>query len=95
MDRILEKQVINFRILGYRKVGLMMANFKENTFPELRAEMARRGLNNKMLSEWICVSEDTFRRKLNGESEFKVREARIICDRFELSMDVLFKTNKE
>ena len=62
-------------------------------YPNLRAEMARRGVTISQLAAVIGVQLQTLSRKLNGGSEFTLTEAYAIKDYLGLTMpiEVLFK----
>lgn len=62
-------------------------------FPNLRAEMARKGITSKRLSIVIGVSPKTLSNKLYGRSEFTLAEMLAIKNRLfpDLSLDYLFE----
>lgn len=61
-------------------------------FPNLRAEMARKDISQKALSELIGISRDSFKNKLNGTTEFRLDEMLAIQERLgEYSLEYLFK----
>ena len=50
------------------------------TYANLRAEMARTGLDNHKIAETLQIAERSFRNKLNGLSAFTLPEAKAIRD---------------
>lgn len=62
-------------------------------FPNLRAEMARKGLDNKTLSMGLGVSPKTLSNKLSGKSEFTLSEIVRIKNQYfpNLSLEYLFE----
>ena len=62
-------------------------------YPNLKAEMARRGVTYMQLAAVIGVTLATMSRKANGLSDFTLTEAYAIKDYLGLNMsiDVLFK----
>lgn len=55
---------------------------KEVKFPNLVAEMARRGETQKSLAKVIGVSEPTISLKFKGKSDWTIGEVEMICDYF-------------
>ncbi len=65
------------------------------TFPELRALMAKHGLNQERMGELIGNTYVTFGKKLNGNSEFTFNDMIVIKDYFlskgeTVTIDALF-----
>jgi transcriptional regulator with XRE-family HTH domain len=65
-------------------------------FPNLKAEMARRGVTGLKMAEFLGISLKTFYKKMSGSSEFKITEMFRIRDMFfdALDVDYLFKPDK-
>ena len=63
----------------------------------LKAEMVRRGLGISDLQHVLGSSEKTVRNKLNGVTEFTIREAIEVRNRYfdGLSLEYLFATDDE
>ena len=63
----------------------------------LKAEMVRRGLGISDLQHVLGCSEKTVRNKLNGVTEFTIREAIEVRNRYfdGLSLEYLFATDDE
>lgn len=61
----------------------------------LKAEMARKGVNVLALQKVLNCSEKTVRNKINGVTEFTISEAIEIRNRYfnGLSLDYLFATD--
>ena len=61
-------------------------------YPALVAEMARRGISKKMISQVLGVSERTLYNKLNGATPFTWEEVSAIRKHFfpDISSDELF-----
>lgn len=61
-------------------------------FPNLRAEMARRKISAKQLSEKLGITSKTFENKMNGSTDFKYGEMRAIRFLFpDCSYEYLFE----
>lgn len=64
-------------------------------FPNLNAEMARKGMTIKSLSEKAGIKYDSLKNKMSGETEFKRSEMIAIKKEFpDCTMDYLFKTEE-
>ena len=63
-------------------------------FPNLMAEMARKGITQKDISTCIKKDKSTLSDKMNGKREFKISEIKKIKDTFfpDLTLDYLFDT---
>lgn len=63
----------------------------------LKAEMVRHGVNDADVAKLIGVSDRTFRNKINGKSEFGVKQAMQIRRKFfpDLDIEYLFGENSE
>lgn len=55
-------------------------------YPELRASIARAGVTNRKLSEFLGISEQTFYNKMQGGTEFKGSEIKKLAGILCLSM---------
>ena len=58
----------------------------------LKAEMLRHQISQKDMQEFLGCSESTLRKKLNGYSQFTMREAVAIRNKFfpDMTIDYLF-----
>jgi hypothetical protein len=63
-------------------------------FPNLRAEMARKNINNKHLANILDISHDSVGNKMNGRTEFTRLEMFKIKQEYfpDLSIEYLFET---
>lgn len=63
----------------------------------LKAEMVRHGVNDADLARLIGISDRTFRNKISGKSEFGVKQAMQIREKFfpDLDIEYLFGENSE
>lgn len=63
-------------------------------FPNLIAEMARKGITQKDLCNCIKKDKSTLSEKMNGKREFKISEIKQIKDTFfpDLTLEYLFDT---
>lgn len=59
-------------------------------YPNLRAEMARRGYTLEKLGEVIGLKAGAISLKLNGKRDFDIVEIKKICEHFNMSFEVLF-----
>lgn len=61
-------------------------------YPNLKAEMARKGITAKQLAEMIGVTQSTFSLKMRGEYDFTFAEAVKIKDILgvDIPLEVLF-----
>lgn len=67
-------------------------------FPNLRAEIARRNLTYKDVSDLTGIPLSTISRKMVGNAEFTIGECKKICHIFlpeQFSVDYLFKAEGE
>ena len=66
-------------------------------FPNLRAEMARKGLSVNEIASRIGCTSKTFRNKLSGKSEFTRAEVFKIRNEFfpNLSIEYLFQNDQK
>lgn len=54
--------------------------------PELRAAIARVGITNRRIAEYLGLSEQAFYNKIQGETEFKGSEIKGLAKVLNLSM---------
>lgn len=54
--------------------------------PELRASIARAGITNRKLAEYLGLSEQAFYNKIQGDTEFKGSEIKGLAKVLNLSM---------
>ena len=67
-------------------------------FPNIEAELARRGLNAKDLGVYMKMTSANVRKKLNGECRINTNDMEKIVAFFNddsLTLDYLFKINKD
>ena len=60
-------------------------------YPNLRAEIARRGLKHYQFAEMVGMSAVVFSSRLTGATEFDVAEITRICEVLGFSFEYLFK----
>ncbi len=60
-------------------------------FPNLRAELVRRGMNTKDFAEELGFAYPTLTRKMSGQSDFSYSEIIKIIEYLELTFEYLFK----
>lgn len=60
-------------------------------YPNLAAEMARRGETQKELATLLKISRGTMSRKMNGKTEFTIGDVEILCEHFKMDYYELFK----
>lgn len=60
-------------------------------YPELIAEMAKRGDMLKDVAPELGISYATLSRKLSGKGEFTLKEIKLLCKRYEKNFYELFK----
>lgn len=68
-----------------------MRNKKEIKYPELLAEMGRRGESQKCLAVLLQLNQATISRKLSGESDWTITEIKKVCDYYNKDFYQLFK----
>ncbi len=56
-------------------------------YPELRASIARAGVSNRKISEFLGISEQALYNKMQGETEFKGSEIKGLANILCLSME--------
>ena len=74
-----------------------MGYVKRKIFPNLMAEMTRTGISQEVLAEKIKISRVSLSYKMNGRSEFTLREMLAICEAIrydEERLGYLFKKNE-
>lgn len=54
---------------------------------KLKAKMVENKINATQLSEKIGINKSTFYRKLNGNTDFTIKEASAICKELKLTND--------
>lgn len=59
-------------------------------YPNLRAEMTRRGYKLEDLAKIIEVGVPAISQKLNGNRDFGTDEIKLICNHFNLPFEYLF-----
>ena len=57
-------------------------------YRNLRAEMARNGMSQKDVSQILNISEGSFHNKLNGKTEFTLREAFALKETLCANLDI-------
>lgn len=62
-------------------------------FPNIKAEMARRGINQYQLATKLGVSKESITRWLNGKSEIPLSALRTMAKEWGVSLDYLVDTN--
>ena len=68
-----------------------MAKAKTIKYPELASELARRGLTQKELAQYLGVNQGTISKKMAGKTEWTIGEIDTICDYFGKDYYQLFK----
>ncbi len=68
-----------------------MAKELVNVFPKLRGKMAEKNDNVDDLVKCLNISDDSIRRRLKGEKDFELTELIILADRYQTSIDELFR----
>lgn len=68
-----------------------MKKNKKPKYPGVVAEMARRGMDNKDLSDVIDTTPAVASTRLSGQTKFTLTEAFALSDFFGKSMDYLFR----
>jgi len=67
---------------------------KHLPYLELKAALARKGLNQKYIASLLGLSPVTVNQKINGSLDFSYREAEIIANNLEAKTHELFFTKK-
>lgn len=70
-----------------------MAKPLMNIFPKLRGKMAEQNDDVNDLCEILEISDDSLRRSLKGERDFRLTELSILADRYNSTIDELFVTD--
>jgi predicted transcriptional regulator len=60
-------------------------------FPNLVAEMARKGDTQEVLAKLLNLTQASISRKLKGETGWSLKEVEIICDYYKKNYYELFK----
>lgn len=60
-------------------------------YPNLLAEMARRGETRRTIAKLIKSTPPTVSKKMLGQSAWKMKEIDILCKHYETEYHVLFK----
>lgn len=64
---------------------------KKVKFPELEAEMARRGDNQLTLAKLLTTTQASISRRLSGKTNWQVWEIDVLCDYYGKDYYQLFK----
>jgi predicted transcriptional regulator len=64
---------------------------KSPKYPNLVAEMARRGETQRTISKLLNLTNNSVHRKMTGKSEWTISEIEILCEYFNKDYDELFK----
>ena len=66
-------------------------------FTNLRAEMARVNITGRDIAKVLSISEGSAYNKLNGSTEFTLREIVVIRDAYfpQMTIDELFESDKQ
>lgn len=71
-----------------------MAKPLVNIFPKLRGKMAESKDDVSSLVEYLGISDDSIRRRLKGEKDFELSELLTLADRYQITIDELFKLER-
>lgn len=63
---------------------------KKQMYPNLRAELTRRGYTYDDLGKVIGLKGSAVSLKLNGKRDFDILEVKKICEHFNMSFEELF-----
>lgn len=66
-----------------------------NMYPNLKAEMVRKGLSLKDLAKQTNIRYETFCKKCRGGAEFTIPEIYKIIEIFGMTFEYLFKRDEE
>ncbi len=64
---------------------------KNPKYPNLVAEMARRGDTQITLGKLLGLTNNSVHRKMTGKSQWTINEIEILCEYFNKDYDELFK----
>ena len=64
---------------------------KSPKYPNLVAEMARRGETQRTISKLLNLTNNSVHRKMTGKSEWTISEIEKLCEYFNKDYDELFK----
>ena len=64
---------------------------KKVLYPNLRAEMARRGDKLQDLADLFNTSLPSINRRLSGEIVWDINEINALCNRYNVPFEILFK----
>lgn len=70
--------------------GENVETVKKVLYPNLRAEMARRGDTLQDLKELLDLSEGAISRRLSGITGWSIEEANVLCKRYDVPFEILF-----
>jgi hypothetical protein len=60
-------------------------------YPNLKAEMARKGDTLNTLSELLELSTGQISKRMNNQIEWSISEIKILCERYNKTFEELFK----
>lgn len=63
-------------------------------YPNLKAEMARRGYSYEDLGKLLGIGGSAISHKMTGRNGFDLEEAKILCKHFKMSFEELFYENQ-
>ncbi len=64
---------------------------KSPKYPNLVAEMARRGETQRTISKLLNLTNNSVHRKMTGKSDWTISEIEKLCEYFNKDYDELFK----
>ena len=62
-----------------------------NTYPTLRAEMARHGETQREVAEAMGIAYCSFNQRLSKKMEWHITHIKFLCDRYNMTFEELFK----
>jgi DNA-binding XRE family transcriptional regulator len=61
-----------------------------NGYPDLKALLINRGIKQKEMAELLNIKTSTFSNKLNGVSDFNMKEARMLCNHLKIKANIFW-----
>lgn len=68
---------------------------KKSKYPELKAEMARRGETQASIGKLLGLAHPSISRRLSGEKDWSIGEIEKLCEYFGKDYYELFKKNND
>lgn len=77
-------------VIIHKNQGDGIKKMKKVPYPELTAEIAKSGELQSDIAKLLSIGTSTVCRKINGQTDWTLSEAKILCDHYGKSFEDLF-----